>query len=70
MAVASECRQRKNAVHIADLLNEVSTIEKAENVFRHYKDLTVGHFHYLAYLVVLQTFVDGQVLEFSLRIGG
>ena len=70
MAVTSECWQRKDAVHIADLLNEVSTVEKTENVFRHYDNLIVGHFHYLADLVVLQTFVDGQMLNFGLSIGG
>ena len=70
VAVASECRQWEDAVHIADLLNEVSTVEKAENVFCHHENLAVGHFHYLADLVVLQTFVDGQMLKFRLSIGG
>ena len=69
MAVASECRQRKDAVHIADLLNEVSTVEKAENVFCHYENLAVGHFYYLADLVVLQTVVNSEMLKFGLSIG-
>ena len=69
MAVSSECWQRKDAVHIAHLLNEVSSVEQTENVFRHYEDLTVGHFYYLADLVVLQTVVNSEMLKFGLSIG-